>query len=385
MNKRLDKQQQRFSGIAAKDRRTKRLVKRLGPNNIAFVDHEDLDRISAESLLQTGVKAVVNAKSFCTATYPNQGPEILLNAGVYLLEEIGDIAFEKVIEGAQVEIIEDRIYQNGKLLAVGHVLTPEELEERLAKARENLDKELMAFAENTIEYIKRERKILFEDVEIPELKTRISGKSCLVVVRGHDYEEDIKALSVFIRNENPVIIAVDGAADLLVAQGLQPDIILGDMDSVSEESLKKARDVVVHSYIDGRAPGLARALSARNKDEVKIFKYQGTSEDAALFLAYELGASIIVLVGSHTNLIDFLDKGRKGMASTFLTRLKVGDRLIDAKGVSRIYRSHADPRYVFLFLIVIIALFGFAVSLSPPVKNLISFLLFKLQIILTSI
>lgn len=375
----------RIKGIAAKDRRTKNLVKRLTPQHIAFIHHEDLDRVSAESLVKSGVKAVVNAASFCTSTYPNQGPEILLKAGIHLVEEIGDIGFEKIVEGKEVEVIDDQIRQEGRIVAVGHVLTHDELEARLEEARKNIDKELLAFAENTIEYIKRERKLLFEDLELPQIKTKINGRNCLVVVRGHDYHEDIKALQIFIENEKPVIIAVDGAADLLLENGIQPDIILGDMDSVSPDSLRKARDIVVHSYLDGRAPGLSKALSIRREDDVKIFKFQGTSEDAALVLAYEMGASMIVLVGSHTNLIDFLDKGRRGMASTFLTRLKVGDRLIDAKGVSKIYRSHADPRYLFVFLLVAIAFFVLAIILSPPAKNLLSFVLFKLQILLTRI
>ncbi|MCX7832335.1 MAG: putative cytokinetic ring protein SteA [Actinobacteria bacterium] len=372
-------------GIAGKDRKTKNLIKRIGPKHIAFIDHEDVDRVSAEGLVSTGTKAVVNASSFSTGTYPNQGPGILLRAGIHLIEDIGESAFERIVEGEEVLIVDDKVYQGGKLVAVGNVLSEEELEKRLENARKNIDKELIAFAENTVEYIKKERKLLFEDLEIPKIKTNLKDKSCLVVVRGHDYQEDINALRIFIENEKPIIIAVDGAADLLFENRISPDIIIGDMDSVSEESLKKVRDVIVHSYIDGRAPGLSKALAARRAEDVKLFKFQGTSEDAALVLAYELGASLIVLVGSHTNLIDFLDKGRKGMASTFLTRLRVGDRLIDAKGVSKIYKSHAKPHHLFIFLLVILALFILTISLSSPAKNLISMLIFKLQILLASI
>lgn len=375
----------KITGIAAKDLKTKNLVKRLKPDNIAFIYHEDLDRVSAESLLKSGVKAVVNAASFCTGTYPNQGPEILLKSGVYLIEEIGEHGFQRIVEGSKIEIIDDKIYQDGRLVAVGQVLTSEELQKRLKEARENLDRELLAFAENTISYIKKERKLLFEDLNFPELKTNLSGKSCLVVVRGHDYEKDIKALKYFIENEKPVIIAVDGAADLLISQNIRPDIILGDMDSVSPESLKVAKDVVVHAYMNGKAPGLSKALSVLKENEVKIFQFQGTSEDAALVLAYELGASLIVLVGSHTNLIDFLDKGRKGMASTFLTRLKVGDRLIDAKGVSRIYRPHGNPKYLLIFLAVLVIFFAVVLSFSSVARNLFSFLIFKLQVLITNI
>jgi uncharacterized membrane-anchored protein len=255
----------------------------------------------------------------------------------------------------------------------------------MVEARNNLEAELLKFTENTMEYIKRERKYLFEDLEIPSLKTDLHDRNCLVVVRGHDFEEDIEALRSFIKNEKPVVIAVDGAADVLLKKGVKPDIIIGDMDSVSPESLKTARDVVVHAYIDGKAPGLAKALEAVGERNVRVFKFQGTSEDAALILAYELGASMIVLVGSHTNLIDFLDKGRRGMASTFLTRLRVGDRLIDAKGVNRIYRTHASPIFIFAFFIVLILFFAFSISFSPPFKNFLSFLILKIQSWLSSL
>lgn len=375
----------KIQGIAIKDRRTKNLVKRLKPGQIAVIHHEDVDRVSAEALVDAGARAVINAESFCTGTYPNQGPGILLHAGIYLLEDIGEQGFERIKEGKELIIEGERVYQNGRLVAVGHVLSSEELEERLKKARENIDKELLAFAENTIEYIKKERKYLFEDLELPKLKTTLAGKNCLVVVRGHDYQEDIKALSLFIKNEKPVIIAVDGAADLLIENGINPDIIVGDMDSVSENSLKRARDVVVHAYLNGKAPGLSRAARVRGGDNVSVFKFQGTSEDAALILAYEAGASLIVLVGSHTNLIDFLDKGRKGMASTFLTRLKVGDRLIDAKGVSKIYRSHAETGLLFAFILIILIVFALTATISPVARNFFSFLAIKLQLLLTSL
>lgn len=375
----------KIAGIARKDRKTKNLVKRLEPSDIAFIYHEDLDKVSAESLLKTGVKCVVNAYFFCTEKYPNQGPGILLSAGVVLIEEMGEEAVDQIKEGEMVEIEDGKVYQDGKLIGAGYLLTAEELKQRITRAREKIDQEILEFARNTANFVAKERKLLFSDLSIPQLKTRIEGKNCLVVVRGHDYEEDIKALRHFIRNEKPVIIAVDGAADSLIDNGVVPDILIGDMDSVSYEAMLKARDVVVHSYLDGRAPGLARARKVLNENQVKVFRFQGTSEDAALVLAYEKGASLIVLVGSHTNLIDFLDKGRKGMASTFLTRLKVGDRLIDAKGVSRIYRSHAQAIHLIIFTIVIAGALAASVMLSPQLRNLVTLVSFKLQLALHSL
>ncbi len=296
-------------------------------------------------------------------------------------EFIGDAGYESIRDGDEIEVRDGYIYQNGRLVASGKVLGIDELKERIKEAYDNLDKELYEFAENTIDYIKKERKLLFEDIEIPKLKTDMKDRNVLVVVRGHDFEEDIRALLHFIRNEKPVVIAVDGAADHLLEYRIVPDIILGDMDSVRPETLRMSRDVVVHAYLDGRAPGLTKVLDIRGEKDVHVFKFQGTSEDAALVLAYEAGASMIVLVGSHTNIIDFLDKGRKGMASTFLTRLRVGHRLIDAKGVNRIYHSHANPFYLASFAAVLILLFIVSVMLSSPVRNLITVIALKLQII----
>ncbi len=369
-------------GVARVDKRTKNLVKRAMPGDIAFIFHEDIDRVSAESLVKCGVGAVVNAFSFCTGTYPNQGPKILLNAGIHLVEEVGEEALESIEEMSVVKIVGGKIYKGERLQGAGFVLSEEELAEKLEKAYRNVEKELFNFAENTMKYLKKERKILFSDLSLPDLKTDLNNESVLVVVRGHDYEHDIRALRPFIRDEKPVIIAVDGAADALLEKKIKPHIIIGDMDSVSDTALKCGAELVVHAYVDGRAPGLERLKSISFERRASTFPFAGTSEDAALVLAYEKGAKLITIVGSHVNLIDFLDKGRLGMASTFLTRLKVGDRIVDAKGISNIYQSRAKVSHLIIVIAGALFLLSAIFLVSDSARALLKLISFKIRLLI---
>lgn len=369
-----------IEGIGRRDRRTKNLVKRLHPGDIAFVYHDDMDRVSAEALVKAGAAAVVNAGLFSTGTYPNAGPSILLDAGIHLVEGVGEASLEAVEEGVAYRVVGGDVFRGEERVASGVVVDRELVRRRMEEARENLDHELERFALNTMQYVQRERKLLFSDLALPAIATRFEGRSALVVVRGHDYEQDIEALRPFIVEERPVIVAVDGGADALLDRGIEPDVILGDMDSVRDESLRCGAELVVHGYVDGRAPGLERLRALGLDGRAKVFPFVGTSEDAALILAYELGAALIVLVGGHMNLIDFLDKGRAGMASTFLTRLRVGDRLVDAKGLSRIYRSKASSTQLLLIGGGALAVFAAIVLASPTVRALLRLLAIKIAL-----
>jgi uncharacterized membrane-anchored protein len=190
----------------------------------------------------------------------------------------------------------------------------------------------------------------------------------LIVVRGADYREDLSTLrrSGYIQELHPILIGVDGGADALLAEGAKPDVIIGDFDSVSERALRCGAKLIVHGYTDGRAPG-AKRLDDLGL-EYTVFAAAGTSEDIAMLLAYERGAELIVAVGSHSHMIDFLDKGRAGMASTFLVRMKVGPILVDAKGVSRLYKQQV--RKGDLALLVLSAIFTLVVitMVSEPVR-----------------
>ena len=343
-------------GVARLDRRTKNLTKRIRPGEIAVIDHVDIDRVSADALVTCKVAAVVNAAPSTSGRYPNLGPEILLAAGIPLLDGVGDTVFGALKEGDSVRLDGDTLYDDReRVLAVGTPQDAETIGAAMAEARAGLATQLEAFAANTMEYLLKERDLLLDGVGVPEIRTRIEGRHCLIVVRGYDYREDLRALRPYIREYRPILIGVDGGADALCENGYQPDLIVGDMDSVSDETLRCGAEVVVHAYADGHAPGLQRVQDLGV--HAVVFPAAGTSEDVARLLADEAGAQLIVAVGTHATLVEFLDKGRQGMASTFLTRLRVGGKLVDAKGVSRLYRQRISTwSLVWLVLATLVAM-----------------------------
>ena len=354
------------SGIARLDRRTKRLVGRLRPGDVAVIDHVDIDRVAADSLVAVGVAAVLNAKPSISGRYPNLGPEVLIQAGIVLIDAIGEEAFERIREGDVVSIDGDTVLIDGEPVVTGIRQDAETVAAAMADAREGLSVQLEAFAANTMDYLKQERDLLLDGVGVPDVQTRIAGRHVLIVVRGYDYKADLDVLRPYIREFKPVLIGVDGGADALVESGYTPDMIIGDMDSVTDDVLRCGAEVVVHAYPDGRAPGLDRV---RQLDVAALtFPAAATSEDLAMLLADEKGASLIVAVGTHANLVEFLDKGRGGMASTFLTRLKVGGKLVDAKGVSRLYRQNISGSSLLLLVLSAIAAMASAVAVSTVGK-----------------
>ncbi len=356
----------RIAGTARLDRRTKRLVGRLRPGDIAVIDHVDLDRVAADSLVAVGVAAVLNAKPSVSGRYPNLGPEVLIEAGIPLVDDLGEGVFEQIREGDTVRIEGNTVYVGDEPVAHGALQDTETVAKAMADAREGLSVQLEAFAANTMDYLKQERDLLLDGVGVPEIRTEIQGRHCLIVVRGYDYKADLDVLRPYIREFKPVLIGVDGGADALVEAGYTPDMIIGDMDSVTDDVLRCGAEVVVHAYPDGRAPGLAR-VNGLGVPAV-TFPAAATSEDLAMLLADEKGASLLVAVGTHATLVEFLDKGRGGMASTFLTRLKVGGKLVDAKGVSRLYRQSISGSSLLLLVLSAIAAMASAVAVSTVGK-----------------
>ena len=349
-------------GAARVDRRTKRLTARAKPGEIAVIDHVDIDRVSADALVASRVAAVVNAAPSISGRYPNLGPEILLAAGIPLVDDVGDTVFGLVEEGDVVRLDGDTLYIGERALVTGTLQDEASVAASSAAAREGLTTQLEAFAANTMEFLLKERDLLIDGVGAPEIRTRLEGRHALIVVRGYDYREDLRMLRPYVREYRPVLIGVDGGADALVEEGYVPDLIVGDMDSVSDETLRCGAEVVVHAYADGRAPGLPRVQDLGV--ESIVFPAAGTSEDVAMLLADEAGATLIVAVGTHATLVEFLDKGRAGMASTFLTRLRVGGKLVDAKGVSRLYRHRISSwSLVMLVLATLVAMVA-ALSVS---------------------
>ena len=357
-------------GPARVDPRTKNLLVRLQPGEIAVIDHRDIDRVAAEGLVQRQAAAVVNAASSTTGRYPNLGPMLLCSAGIRVLDEVGAAIMQEIAEGQRVVVEGDRVYRidEGQRVEVGRgrVLDLAAAEELLDRSKQSISLELERFAANTIGYIKDERDVLIEATRLPDVKTDFHGRHVLVVVRGYDYKEDLAALRSYIREVKPVFVGVDGGADALIDSGLSPDIIIGDMDSVTTEALLSGAELVVHAYEGGVAPGLERLRAL--KLPAMIFEATGTSEDIAMLLAFERGAELIVAVGTHTNLVELMDKGRKGMASTFLVRLRVGPILVDAKGVSRLYHSRVRRTDLALLLAAALLTMAIVVVLAEPLR-----------------
>ncbi|MEN3615364.1 putative cytokinetic ring protein SteA [Plantactinospora sp. ZYX-F-223] len=353
-------------GTARLDRRTKRLVSRLRPGEIAVIDHVDLDRVAADSLVAVGVAAVLNAKPSVSGRYPNLGPEVLIKAGIPLLDDLGESIFQQIREGDTVRIDGNTVLLDDEPVGHGSRQDAESVAKAMSDAREGLSVQLEAFAANTMEYLKQERELLLDGVGVPDVETPIRGRHCLIVVRGYDYKADLDVLRPYIREFKPVLIGVDGGADALVEAGYTPDLIIGDMDSVTDDVLRCGAEVIVHAYPDGRAPGLARVNGLGVT--AQTFPAAATSEDLAMLLADGKGASLIVAVGTHATLVEFLDKGRGGMASTFLTRLKVGGKLVDAKGVSRLYRQSISGSSLLLLVLSALAAMASAVAVSTVGK-----------------
>ncbi len=369
-----------FNGTARLDRRTKRLVKRLGPEDIAIIDHAGLDRVSAEELVESGVRVVVNVSPSISPRYPNPGPLELVRGGVCLIDAPGAPLFEQVREGERLSVRGSSLFRNGTRVAVGHELSSDELEQLMAEQQGRVTEALESFADNTMRYLREEGKLLAEGIQLPQLKTRFRERHALVVARGPGYKKDLAIVRGYIRDFKPVLVGVDGGADALLEAGYRPEVIVGDMDSVSDEALQSGAELVVHAYEDGAAPGRTRL--DRLGLPSTLVPTPGISEDLAMLLAYEKGADLIVAVGTHFNLIEFLERNRAGMSSTFLTRLKVGEILVDARGVSRLFRQRVGIWPLVAFLAAVLAVMAAAVVASPELRDFIAALVDRLRSIL---
>lgn len=347
------------------DTRTKRLLTRLQPGEVAVIDHLDLDRLAVEGLIRAGVGAVVNASRSVSGRYPNLGPLLLAAAGIPLIDDVGAPVMDAVTEGTVVAVAGTALLVGDKVVATGTRHTLESLEVQIEEAKRTVGVELERFAENTLEYLRGEAHLLTDALVMPHLASDVAGRHVLVVVRGEGSENDLGALRAYIKEMRPVLIGVDGGADLLVDAGYRPDLIIGDFDSVRDETLRGGAQLIVHAYADGDAPGAARLKALGCAYDV--FCVTGTSEDIAMLLAYEKGAELIVAVGTHASMVEFLDKGRGGMASTFLVRLKVGPILVDAKGVSRLYEGRVRKGdMLFLVGAAMVAMLVMA-AVAPPI------------------
>jgi uncharacterized membrane-anchored protein len=370
-----------FTGTARLDKRTKRLVRRLGPDDIAIIDHKDLDRVSAEELLATNVRVVINVSPSMSGRFPNAGPLELVRGGVRLIDVNGDSdLFEEVRDGESLVVRGSSLFRNGSRLAAGRALTEDDLVAALAEQRGRVTEALESFAENTLLYLREEAKLLTEGVRLPQVKTRFRDRHALVVARGPGMKRDLRIVRSYVRDFRPVLVGVDGGADALIEAGYKPDVIVGDMDSVSDRALESGAELVVHAYADGTAPGRARV--DRLGLPSAVLPSPGISEDVAILLAHEKGAELIVAVGTHFNLLEFLERNRAGMSSTFFTRLKVGDKLIDARGVSSLFRGRAGIGPMALFAFGGIGAIVAAVAVSSDLQRFIELLAQRVQSLL---
>lgn len=359
------------TGAARTDRRTKDLVKRLRPGEIAVIDHQDLDRVAAEGLAESGIVGVVNAAESSSGRYPNEGPQIVLRAGIAIVDGVGAAVMDAIEDGAVIRIDGDDVVVGGQVVATGVRQDLESIEAIHERSRANLGAEFIRFVENTVGYFDHNRDLVSDELEVPDVGIDFAGRHVLMVVRGHDYREDLQLLrdSGYVADQRPLLIGVDGGADILLELGMRPDVIIGDFDSVSEASLRSGAELVVHAYPDGHAPGAER-LEALGLP-FHLFTASGTSEDIAMLLAFNRGAELIVAVGTHSSMVDFLDKGRAGMASTILTRMKVGPILVDAKGVSRLYHSSVRKRDLLLLVAGALVAIAIIIVVSDPVRLVI--------------
>ena len=368
------------SGIARLGKRTKHLVKRLKPGDVAVIDHLDLDRVSGEDLVGCGVTAVINCRASSSGSYPNAGPVLLVQAGIHLVDVPDDSLFKILRDGDSVSLRGGEILRNGEVVATGALQDPATVRAQNDRRREDIGEALEAFAQNTVEHMVQERELLAGRLDLPAFTTDFRDRPALVVVRGVDHQRDIKALRSYIRDVKPVLVGVDGGANALIEQGFKPDMIVGDMDSAAESTLRCGAELVVHAYADGRAPG--RELLDRLELPYKTVPAPATSEDVAMLIASEKGASLIVAVGSHFNLVEFLDKARRGMSSTFLTRLRIGEILVDAKGVSRLYRPRPGIAPLMLVLGTGILTLWAVIWTTPGLHDLAELLWLKLRVLL---
>lgn len=353
-----------ISGVARLDRRTGRLAGRLNPGDIAVIDHVDLDRVAAEALVAARPAAIVNAQPSISGRYPNLGPEVIVASGITLLDSVGAEIFGAVKEGTKIRVDGDLVFVGELPVAKGTAQDARTVAALMVEAKAGMSAQLEAFAVDTAQYLSRERDLLLDSVGVPAIRTGFAGRHALVVVRGYDHERDLRSLKHYIREFKPILIGVDGGADALLQAGHRPHLIVGDMDAVSDAALGCGAEVVVHAYPDGRAPGLLRVQDLGI--EAVTFPTSATSEDLALLLADDKGAELIVAVGTQATLTEFLDKGRSGMASTFLTRLRVGGKLVDAKGAAQLYRTRISSAALLLLVIAALVAVVAALAISDP-------------------
>jgi uncharacterized membrane-anchored protein len=353
-------------GPARIHRRTASLLGRLRVGDIAVIDHLDMDRDTAQALVDAGVVAVVNAGPLISGRYPNLGPERLVEAGVLVVDNAGTEVFDRLKDGTEIRIDGGVVYAGDDLVSPARELTADVVRAEMGKARSGLAAQLESFTHNSTEFLRREQDLLLHGHGVPQTSTEMAGRPVVVVVRSHGWEDELRGIKPFVREQRPVLIGVDRGADALGDAGHRPDVVVvtGDSDDLPSASvLRKARDVVV-LVERGAARGATEQLERMGIRPLR-FETTATTEDAALLLASAREASLIVGVGMHATLDEFLDRRRAGLASTFLTRLKLGPDLVDAAALPRLYDGAVRPRHLLGALVAGTLAVAAAISVTP--------------------
>ncbi len=367
-------------GPVRSGRKTKKLVSRLRAGEVALIDHDDLDRVSAEDLIAAQAVAVLNCRASRSEEYPNMGPLLLIEAGITLIDLPDDRLFDLCRDGDALELRGGEVWRAEEMLAAGMLQMPELVRADNEQRRRDIGGALEAFARNTVEHMVEEQDLLSGKIDLPRFDTEFRDRPALIVVRGVDHQADLQALRPYIRDTRPVLVGVDGGANAIIEEGFTPDMIVGDMDSASDATLRSGAELVVHAYPDGRAPG--RELLDSLSLEHKVVPAPGTSQDVAMLIAGEKGASLIVSVGSQFNLVEFLDKNRRGMSSTFLTRLRLGEKIVDAKGVSRLYRPSPGLSPAVIVLAAGLIAFVTVILVTPALYEVVDLFWLKIRVLL---
>jgi uncharacterized membrane-anchored protein len=352
-----------LTGVARVDRRTRELLRRVGPGDIAVLDQIDLDRATADALVEAEVAAVVNAAPSISGRFPNLGPEILVGAGIPLLDGVGGEVFRRVKDGSRIRLCEGAVYLGERRIASGTEQTRESIADQMIEAKAGMSTQLEAFSANTIEFLRRERTLILDGVGVPDIRVSLRDRHTLVVAPGKGHAADLKALKKYIAEHRPVLIGVDAGADTLRQQGYKPDVIVGDPQGIEADTLKSGAEVVVPAQPDGHAPGVERIQDLGIG--AVTFPASGNAEDLALLIADAHQAGLVVTVGFQATLREFLDHGRSGSnPSTFLTRLKLGTKLVDGKAVATLHRSRVSLAAVVLLVLAALVVVVAALLLS---------------------
>ncbi|MBW4721166.1 putative cytokinetic ring protein SteA [Saccharothrix obliqua] len=349
------------TGVARVDRRSGDLLRRIGPGDVAVLDHVDIDRRTAEALVSAEVVGVVNASPSISGRFPNLGPELLIEAGIPLVDGVGTGVLREVKDGAKVRLHEGVVYVGEREVARGVEQSADSVADAMIEAKAGMAAQLEAFSANTIEFLRRERALILDGVGVPEVFVPVRDRQVLVVAGGPRHAEELRKLRKYIREYRPVLVGVDAGADTLHDAGYAPDIIVGDPDGIGTETLKSGSEVVVPAHPDGHAPGLERIQDLGIG--AVTFPASGNAEDLALLLAEAHGASLVVTVGLRAGLREFLDRGHSGSnPSTFLTRLKLGSKLVDGEAVATLHRSRVS--FGVMALLVLAAVIAMAAALA---------------------